>query len=172
MKKINFILLCLLVFSMFSFAGCKEEEAETKNQEIQEEQNISEELDPQIETDGKIDNRLETFENSLKEAGMKLGEKAVKDATALGAMEGYGFNINDLPVEVYLFDKNSSEEWTVQNIESAEESQTVTIFGVEINGASPTLECGFNDDLIVVFPMESMMPHPDKEKIIEIFNQL
>lgn len=172
MKKIKAILICLLVISLLGFAGCKEEVADTKNQEIQEVNHVSEESDPKIEAGGKIDSQLETFEKNLKGAGMKVGEKAVKDASALGAMEGYGFNINDIPVEVYLFDKSSSEEWAAENLKSAAESQSVTIFGVEINGQSPTLECVLNDALVVIFPMESMMPHPDKDKIVEIFKQL
>jgi len=171
MKK-TYIIICLLVCTLCLFTGCNNKDAGEPSSEISENQTVNQVSDPGLETGGKIDNKMEAFETKLKDDGMKLGERVPKDASALGAKEGYGFNINDIPVEIYLFDKNSSEEWTAQNLKSAEESQTVTIFGVEVNGETPTLECALNDGLIVVFPLESMMPHPDKDKIIEIFKTL
>jgi len=180
MKRNMIILICLLLVSLCVFTGCNEEPADASGQEMQEMQdnqklqgNQNVEMpDPGMESGGTIDARLDAFEKNLKDNGMKLGERVFKDASALGAEEGYGLNINDIPVEVYLFDKSSSEEWTVQNLKSAEESQIVTIFGVEINGETPTLECTLNNGLIIIFPVESMMPHPDKDKIVEIFNQI
>ncbi len=181
MKRNILILTCLLLAFLCVFTGCNgkasdvsdlEMQENQQSQSMQESQEVVEIPDPGMESDGKIDARLDSFEKNLKEAGMKLGERAFKDATALGAKEGYGLNINDIPVEVYLFDKNSGDAWTTENLKAAANSQTVTIFGVEINGKSPTLDCVLNGDLIVIFPMESMMPHPDKDKIVEIFNQL
>lgn len=186
MKRNIGILICLLLVSLCVFTGCNEEAADVSGQETQGSQEIQENQDnqqlqedqdvelpdPGVESGGTIDAKLDAFEKNLKENGMKLGERVFKDASGLGAEEGYGLNINDIPVEVYLFDKSSSEEWTVQNLKSAEESQTVTIFGVEMNGETPTLECSFNNGLVIIFPVESMMPHPDKDKIVEIFNQI
>jgi len=171
MKKI-YIIICLLVCALCLFTGCNNKDAEAPSSEISENQTANQVSDPGLETSGKIDNKMDAFETKLKDAGMKPGDRVPKDASALGAKEGYGLNINDIPVEIYLFDKSSSEEWSAQNLKSAEESQTVTIFGVEVNGETPTLECALNDGLVVVFPLESMMPHPDKDKIIEIFKTL
>lgn len=89
-------------------------------------------------------------------------------------MEGYGININNTPVEVYLFDKNGTDEKTVENLKTAEQSQYITIYGVEINGETPMADCTLNNDLVLIFPAESIMPNgsPDKEKIIDAFMQI
>jgi len=125
---------------------------------------------PEITTDEKIDASLASFEQNLAESGLTLENKTAKDASSLGALEGYGFQINGKPFEVYLFDQGSREEWSVENLRTAEQSGFITIYGVEINGESPKENCTLNENLVLIFPMEDMFgAHPDKETIVNAF---
>lgn len=147
-------------------------EDETKDDETE---NIEDYItNPGIETDGKIDDYLSQFEENLKADGFEVGTRAVKDAASIGAHEGYGININNMPVEVYLFDRNSTDEKSVENIKTAEQSQYITMFGIEINGETPKTNCVINNDLVLIFPAEDIIPnaYKDKDKIIDAFMQI
>ncbi|WP_156900476.1 hypothetical protein [Anaerovorax odorimutans] len=159
-------------------AGCqKEQEADDTNTLSQNNISETDSIDPAemigdsgIQNDGAMDRYLTSFESQLEAIGLKLEDKAVKDAVSIGALEGYGFNINGSPLEVYLFDPTSSDEKTKENLKTAEESGYITIFGVEINGKTPKANCTFHDSLVLIFPAEDYgMTHPDKEAIIQAF---
>lgn len=126
--------------------------------------------DPGIETTGAIDNSISLFEVALKNSKLDLKDKTVKDAASLGAVEGYGFNINTRPLEVYLFDPSSGDPKTAENLRTADESGFITIFGVEINGEPIKPACILNGNLVLIFPMEEMIgEHPNKEAIVQAF---
>lgn len=162
-------------------SGCQKDQESGDTNALPENNNIETTLpdpsemigDPEITTDGKIDSSLISFEKQLGESGLTLEDKAVKDAVSIGALEGYSFNINGKPVEIYLFDGNSTDEKAVENLKTAKESGYVTIFGVEVNGETPKVNCAIKDNLVILFILEDILGvYPDKEKIIEAFMKI
>ena len=124
----------------------------------------------EVQTSDKMDTYIESFESLLAERSLKLEDQTVKDAVSIGAIAGYGFNVNRMGLEVYLFDESSSDEKTTANIQTAKEEGYITIFGVEINGKVPTSKCTYNHGLVLIFPAEEYVgAHPNKEAIIEAF---
>lgn len=195
MKKRILTAIITALTAVFLFTGCQKadntakpaeeksntaaeaqaETEETDDIEDEETENIEDYItDPGIETDGKIDGYLSQFEENLKANGFEVGTRAVKDAASIGAHEGYGINVNNMPVEVYLFDRNSTDEKSVENIKTAEQSQYITMFGIEINGETPKTNCVINNDLVLIFPAEDIIPnaYKDKDKIIDAFMQI
>lgn len=181
MKK-QFWGIALVLALALLCAGCQKEtklnesEAPTKSSTIETESDLppsdnSEIIgDPGIKTDGAIDSYLTSFEANLEDGGLTLNDKAVKDAASIGALEGYGFNINGKPIEIYLFDSGSTDSKSIENLKSAKELGFITIFGVEINGETPKANCTINDNIVLIFPFEDMFGvHPDKEGIIQAF---
>ncbi|GAB6106676.1 hypothetical protein [Fusibacter bizertensis] len=170
MKKSIYLISFVLIMALL-FSGCqKDQESDDTNALPDPSEMI---VDPGIDTDGKIDSSLISFENQLGESGLTLEDKAVKDAVSIGALEGYSFNINGKPVEIYLFDGNSSDEKAVENLKTAKESGYVTIFGVEVNGETPKVNCAIKDNLVILFILEDILGvYPDKEKIIEAFMKI
>ncbi len=186
MKKYFWSIAFVLVLAIL-FAGCqtetklKETIAPIENSGIEdsaiedetqlpsaEEDDIS--SDVGIQTDHVIDSYLTIFEEQLEARGYTLDDKVVKDAVSIGALVGYGFNIKGKPIEIYLFDRESSDPKTIENLTTAQDSGFVTIFGVEINGETPKENCMISGDLVLLFPMENMFgSHPEKEGIVQAF---
>lgn len=127
-------------------------------------------IDPGIESNGNMDAFLADFEEALEKAGLALEGKSSKEADTLGALEGYGFNINNMPIEVYLFDPENKDEKTVENLKTAGESGYITVFGTEINGETPKPKCTMNQNVVLIFPGEDIgLSHPDKDVIVQAF---
>ncbi|MGI6751988.1 MAG: hypothetical protein ACOX4U_05135 [Anaerovoracaceae bacterium] len=180
MKRLSYLICFTLVMTLL-LAGCQKKQEpdnidnlpQNNNSEMEEIDPSEMIIDPGITTDGKIDNSLESFSKALGEKGLKLEDKVIKDAASIGALEGFGFNVNGSPLEVYLFDPASSDEKTKENLKTAAESGFITIFGVEINGKTPISKCSVNGSLVLIFPMEDFgMPHPDKEAIVQAFMEV
>ena len=172
---------CALLLAVVLFAGCQKaiEPAQapptpvsSSVPESEPQLSVASEMitDPGIETTGAIDSFVSLFETALKNSNLELKDKTVKDAASLGALEGYGFNINTRPLEVYLFDPSSSDPKTAENLKTANESGFITIFGVEINGKLIKPACVLNGNFVLIFPMEDMIgAHPDKEIVVQAF---
>lgn len=183
MKKQFLSLVILLVLVLVS-VGCQKEvnsEAVPPAQETTGEV-VSETLPyeaaemvttPEIQTTGAIDGYLASFEAQLEASGLKLEGKAAKDAESIGGLEGYGFTIGSHPLEVYLFDANSSDEKAVENLKTARESGFITLYGVEINGKVPKANCTISGNLVLIFPLEDMFgDHPNKADIVKAFKDM
>jgi hypothetical protein len=186
MKKI-FLSYLLIGGLMFLVSACSAESTSPNDQSNQTETSTLEETlteaeimevtdaeallsDPGIETTGKMDAFLESFESELAKQNLTLTEKAVKDAASIGASEGYGLYVNAGPFEVYFFDPNSTDEKTTQNLQTAELESYITIFDVEINGKTPQPACTFHDNFVLIFPTEDYgIMHPNHEAIVAAF---
>jgi len=179
MKKYLFVICSLLVMALL-FAGCGSKQAPSGPENLPQNNAEAEEIDlsdmvmdPGIQTDGKMDNSIKSFEKALAGMSLELEDKVAKDAVSIGAREGYGFDINGFGVELYLFDPASNDEKAKENLKTARESGFITIFGAEINGKSPMPKCTLNDSLVLIFPLEEYgMAHPDKEAIVQAFMKI
>ena len=112
----------------------------------------------------KKENTIEKFKEELVNNGIKINEETQKSASLIGAKEGYAFEINGQAIEVYEFDEKSTEELTKDNIKSAKNSGTISMPTFN----NMTLNVKYNNGLCLV----NYENHSDKEKIIEIFNNL
>lgn len=179
--KNSFYIIYFALLMTLLLTGCQKEQASDNTNTMP--QNIIVETDSTdlsemvsdsgIQNDGVIDSYLKSFEAQLEASGLKLEDKAVKDAVSIGALEGYGFNINGSPLEVYLFEPTNSDEKTKDNLKTAKESGYITISGVEINGKTPQVKCTMNGNLVLIFPLEDMLgAHPDKEAILQAFMEI
>lgn len=183
MKKMILSGLFIWVF-VFLLSGCSDSqnnvsvqtESLTQEETIIEAENTevtdAESLlsDPGIETTGQMDAFLVSFESELAKQNLTLTEKAVKDAASIGASEGYGLYVEAGPFEVYFFDPNSTDEKTVENLQTAKTESYITIFGIEVNGKTPQPACTFHDNFVLIFPAEDYgIMHPNHEAIVAAF---
>lgn len=107
---------------------------------------------------------IEDFKNKLVEEGLKIDKETPKAANLIGAKEGYGYEINGTAIEIYLFDEKSTDSATISNIKSAKENGTVIMPSFN----NMKLNIKYNKGLGLV----KYENHPDKNKILEIFNNL
>lgn len=107
---------------------------------------------------------IEKFKTKLEEDGLVIADTVEKSSTMIGATEGIGYEINGNVIEIYMFDENSTEELTKNNIKSAKSNGTISMPSFN----NMTLKVKYNDGLCLV----NYENHPNKEKIIEIFNNL
>lgn len=107
---------------------------------------------------------IEDFKKALNERGLTITSENAKAGTLIGATEGYGYTINDGTIEIYKFDEKSSNDLTKSNIKSAKEKGIVTMPSFN----NVTLNAKYNKGLVLI----SYDEHPDKDKILEIFNNL
>ena len=174
MKK---TLIVLLLAATLALAGCGDEEKNQNTGGTTANNNpaatTAPQTDPQGNSGESLDAYLTAFEAELAKSSLTLSGKGSKDAASIGASEGCGFNIGNYPVEIYLFDPAGGDEKTTQNLNTAKQSGYITIFGVEINGATPTAGCTVSGNLVLIFPMESMFgAHPNKTEILQAFSSL
>lgn len=181
MSKHLCTVFCALSLAVVLFAGCQKAIEPAKTPLAPVSSSVSESevqpsvvsemiTDPGIETTGATDSFVSLFEAALKNSNLELKDKTVKDAASLGALEGYGFNVNARPLEVYLFDPSSSDPKAAENLKTANESGFITIFGVEINGKPIKPACVLNGNFVIIFPMEDIIgAHPNKETVVQAF---
>lgn len=106
------------------------------------------------EAASNLDDLLEQF----KAAGLTVGEKEPKLSSMIGAKDGFGVNINGMPIEIYQFDISSTDETAVQNMKSAKDTGKINMLGIDF-------PVKMNRDLMLV----NYQGHPDEEKIVKVF---
>ncbi len=107
---------------------------------------------------------IEDFKRALNENGLTVTNENSKIASLIGATEGYGYTIGNDIIEVYKFDEKSDTDLTKNNIKSAKEKGIITM--PEFNNASFNVK--YNKGLV----LSNYEQHPNKEKILEVFNSL
>ena len=107
---------------------------------------------------------IKEFKDKLQTNGLTISEEIQKSATLIGAEEGYGYIIDDVSIEIYRFDENSSDDLTKSNIKSAKNEEKITM--PTFNNME--MKVKYNNGLCLV----NYENHPNKDKILEIFNNL
>lgn len=110
------------------------------------------------------ENKFEAFKEKLQNSGYEITGEVKKAAELVGAQEGYSYEINGSNIEIYKFNLNSSEELTKSNLKSAKNEGK--IYMPSFNNYS--IEVKINNNLVLT----SYSNHPDKDKIIKLFNEL
>lgn len=146
--------ICISIIGLIVFKGINKNNEDSKN---------TQKVNSKIEEKQEVS--IENLKKKIAENGLEITDETTKIGTLIGANEvGYGYEINGDYIEVYEYDENSSEELTKQNIKSAKEKNIITM--PAFNNAE--LTAMYNKGLMLVGYEE----HPNKEKIIEIFNNL
>jgi hypothetical protein len=117
-----------------------------KDQQSQAKQN-TEQKDP-------LASVLEYFQ----EKGFKIGEKSSKAFDMIGAVNGFGVEINGHEIELYQYDLDKASEETKKNLESVRENGMMSMDGFSF----PAI---LNGDILLVKYDE----HPDGDKIAAAF---
>lgn len=107
---------------------------------------------------------IEDFKNALEQKGLKITNTTTKLGSLIGAIEGYGYTINNETIEIYKFDVNSNDNLTVNNIKSAKEKEIITM--PDFNNM--TFKAKYNKGFVII----NFEQHPSKDKILEAFNEL
>lgn len=119
----------------------------------------------QIETEANNSTlTIKLFKENLIKNGFTISNEIQKAAELIGANEGYGFEIDGSTIEIYNFNLNSEDSLTKSNINSAINEGKV--YMPSLNNYS--INAKINKNLVLV----SFDAHPDKDKIIKIFNEL
>lgn len=129
-----------------------------KEHNVQENKKKAEEL---VEETASI----ESFEKKLEEAKINITEEAINtECELIGASEGKSYMISDTLIQIYKFDSTKSNDLTVSNLKKAKEENKVIMPSFN----NYELKVIYNKGLILV----NVEDNPDKEKIIEVFNNL
>ncbi|MBN2797463.1 MAG: hypothetical protein JXR88_18790 [Clostridia bacterium] len=182
MKKKK-ILLAIVILLLFTLMSCEKDtnsdNGMTNQNEVQEntldstsQVNGVEPSEPVVNETSFEESPLLLFENAMKESGLTIENRNVKEASMIGALEGWGWTISGLPIEGYVFDLNSNDANSIANVEQVQNEHLLTYYNVEVNGETPVSLAEINGNLVIVFPMEDMMKHPKKDEILEILRNM
>ena len=153
-RSIKFIsVIAIIILLAITLTGCNannvEQQIETNDFITkQEENNIS----------------IDYFIKKLEEANLKVDNKTKKYYQLIGANEGYGLEINNEFIEIYLFNVNSQDELTKSNIKSIKENGICVIPSMDNLKAKAI----FNKGLVLI----NYENHINRDKIVEIFKNL
>ena len=157
MKK-NSRIIVLILFVIIVIAAVLGIFLYNKEHKVQTNKKETEEL---VEETANISD----FKKKLQEAGLDITAEAENtECELIGASEGESYMISDSLIQVYKFDSTKSDELTVSNLKKAKEEGKVVMPSFN----NYELKVVYHKGLILV----NVEDHPDKDKIIEVFNNL
>lgn len=147
MKK-KLIASVLALFTIISLVGCGSTQttasADTK-ETVRQESN-------------KNVNPLDGLKQEFVKAGFTVGNNKELAYSMLGAANGYKFDLNGSPIEIYYYDSKNLKEDDKKFYEQAKNGK-IDMSGINV----PVV---FKNDLMIVRADE----HKDKDKVLEVFN--
>lgn len=109
-----------------------------------------------------IDNLI----TALKDGGFQVAKVGLL-ADMVGAKEGYLYSVNGINIEINIYDLNSKNPLTVENLKSAQESGKIKM-NLQPGAGDPYEVAARNGNLIIA----AFDKHPEKDKILSVFNGL
>ncbi|NRT88091.1 hypothetical protein [Clostridium beijerinckii] len=103
-------------------------------------------------------NPLDGLKQEFVKAGFTVGDNKELAYSMLGATNGYKFDLNGSPIEIYYYDSKNLKEDEKKFYEQAKKGK------INMNGINVPVV--FKNDLMIVRADE----HKDKDKILEAFN--
>lgn len=107
---------------------------------------------------------ISNFKDKLEENGFVITDVSQKSANLIGAEEGFGYEINGEFIEIYKFNEESTEDLSKNNIKSAKSDEKISM--PTFNNMKFNVK--YNKGLVLM----NYEKHPNKDKILEIFNNL
>lgn len=133
-------------FAAISLVGCGNSQSVANSKETVKQE------------DTKSDNPLDDLKKSFADSGLNVGENKDLAYSMMGATNGYKFEINGKPIEIYYYDSKNLKDDQKKFYNQAKNG-SVDIGGVNVSVV-------FKNDLVIV----RVDKHPDKDKILEVFN--
>lgn len=146
MKIGKVVLLFVLLSGLILITGCGATDKSVNKDEVKQETNIPKEKG------------LADVVQYFKSQGFKVGEVKTKAFDMLGAIDGFGIDVDGEQIELYIFDPNKANDETKKNLDDAEKIGKFSAFGMSI----PVIK---NGNIILMRYSE----HSNKEKIIQTF---
>lgn len=106
----------------------------------------------------KSTNPLDDLKKAFVDAGLKVGDNKELAFAMLGASNGYKFDINGKPIEIYYYDSKKLTDDQKKFYNQAKNGS------VDMSGFN--LPVKFKNDIMLV----RFDKHPNKDKILEVFN--
>ncbi|MBA2912301.1 uncharacterized lipoprotein YehR (DUF1307 family) [Clostridium beijerinckii] len=147
MKK-KFIASVLALFTITSLVGCGSTQT-TENADAKE---------PTRQESNKNANPLDGLKQEFVKAGFTVGDNKELAYSMLGATNGYKFDLNGSPIEIYYYDSKNLKEDDKKFYEQAKKGK-IDMSGINV----PVV---LKNDIMIVRADE----HKDKDKILEVFN--
>ncbi|MBN1050305.1 hypothetical protein [Clostridium botulinum] len=146
MKK-KIIATLLTVILAISLVGCSNSKSTSAN---------AQETVKKEET--KSTNPLDNLKKSFADAGLNVGDNKELAFSMLGATNGYKFDINGTPIEIYYYDsKNLTKDQKKFYDQAKNGSVDMTGFNIPVKFKNNIMLARLDD-------------HPNKDKILEVFN--
>ena len=108
---------------------------------------------------------ISDLKQKLEDAGIQIeAETENKESKAIGASKGVTYMISGKVIQVYEFDLDNTEELSASNLKLAREEGKVVMPSMD----NLEINVKYNKGLILINYQE----HPEKEKILEVFESL
>ena len=147
------VILAFGLMVVLMLTGCASNDAGSSNTSQIQEENYE-------EVNGEEEIRLETVVDYFKKQGLEVGEVTMKAFEMMGAVDGFGIDVEGEQIELYLFDPETANEETLANLEDARSvgkfSMSGFSFSVIMNGNILLTRYG---------------EHSEKDRILEVFKQ-
>jgi len=160
------IYLLTLVFSMLVFlVACSSENEKASNDdntnvsENSKKEDISNNDENSKEKEHTSEDPLAAVLKYFEEHGLVIGDKTGKAFDMLGAVNGFGVEVNGQNIELYLYDLEKADDSTLESLESVKANGMMTMSGFSFSAK-------INGNLLLTAYDE----HPDKDKIVELFS--
>ncbi len=101
----------------------------------------------------------------MREEGLTVGERSMKGYSMMGAVAGFGVEIEGNEIELYLYDRETADSALLDNLEQAEE--TGEFFMETFNMNIPVYING--DIMMTGLEFGSFYTHPARDEIVEAF---
>lgn len=109
---------------------------------------------------------LEALVEYFKASGLEVGERSMKAYSMMGAVAGFGLEVEGAEVELYIFDSETAEAELVDNLKEARETN-VFLFAA-MNMEMPVVMNG--DIMLTGLEVGEIYQHPAKDLVVEVFS--
>lgn len=154
-NELRFLVLILMLVVALTGCGNTESPRPIEPQENQMEQSKQQEQPVQTGTEKS---RLTNVVDHFRSQGLSVGKITPKAYEMLGAIDGFGIEVEGEQIELYLFDLATADEDTLKQLDSARTFGKMSMSGI-------TFPVIMNDGITLTRFDE----HDEKDKIIEIF---
>ncbi|MTI94358.1 MAG: hypothetical protein FH749_02565 [Firmicutes bacterium] len=158
MKKVLTVLLMVLLGSAVLIAGCGSNDQGPANDLGDQNQNGTQNGDP-VDEENTDNEPLADLLGHFEQHGFTVGEETLKDYSMLGAVDGFGIELDGEDVEFYLFDPATDDPDAQQLLEDARTKGTITMWEI-------TFPALINGDILMINHDE----HSKQEDIETTFN--
>lgn len=148
----KFIASVLAAFTIISLVGCSNSSSASTSANADAKQENT------TKPEAKNTNPLDNLKKAFADAGLTVGENKELAYSMLGATNGYKFDVNGSPIEIYYYYSKNLNEDQKKFYDQAQKGR------IDMGGINVAVV--FKNDLA----MTRIDEHPDKDKLLQVFN--